>query len=225
MAWSVLFYTYWRFVRSLHTHSKYRAYDSLFLTIILGIVLARGTEVLFNFDFYSKAVNGLQFAYFWDLHLNYLTLIFVPLLAYQFQSFNIERNLKWKRSAEQFVLFGVLTVMLVEFAELIRGLILIWPSNLILYHFLQTAVVATAAGVILLKPRIKKLRIAPQILLVAVALAIVAINLAIPVLTTPELNATLITQMGLCLICILPFVSRPPQRTNLRPNPKDFRQL
>src|SRR5262249_11943174 len=149
---------------------------------LLGTALARLVEVVTDFNYYFHSTHGLRFLAVWDLQLNYLVFVFVPLLAFQFESFNIERNLQWKKSANMFVLFSALMVMLVEVAQIARGIDNAWLSTLIIYHVAQTVLLGVVTGIILFPRKLPRWLKSPQTLLVAMTLGLILINLVLHVL-------------------------------------------
>jgi len=224
--WAVVLYFYWRILRDLHPNSRYRAYDMLLLTLFMMLFIGRLVAVIGDASYYFGATDNLQFLYIWDLNINYLVCIFIPLLAYQFEVFNIERNSNWKANAAIFTLFGTLLVLAIEIAQFVRGVANAWPQELLIYHVIQALILFAVSALILFQRRRGKQIVSIQLILIFLPLSIILLNLALPVLNDVELKSSVISQAVLAAVVLLPFISLPAKRQqSKRPNPGDFRSL
>lgn len=137
--WLICSYVYWLHWAKV-TQSKFQAYDFIFLTGIFAIILTRLTAVVIDYAIVSRPFSFRQFFNLLDLNFNYLVLAFVPILAYQFFSFNIQLNRKWTDHTLAPILLGMMSVIPVSGLQIFRGVMLGWPTNFLIVHGLEIAV-------------------------------------------------------------------------------------
>jgi hypothetical protein len=198
----------------------------LVFTLLLIAVIGRTVAVIGDASYYFGVANSLQFLYFWDLDINYLAFLFIPLLAYQFAAFNIERKLNWKPDAAIYLMYGALLVLAIEIAQLARAVVNAWPQDLLIYHVIQAVILLIGTALIAAQLRQNKAIVPTQLILVMLPTAIIILNLAIPMLNDVELKATIISQVVLAGACLIPYLGLPERRKQIkRPTPGDFRTL
>jgi hypothetical protein len=127
VSWLVMFYIYWRLMASKAT-TIFRAYDFLFITVILMLVITRVGGVILAKEMYvaSSTVSYLQL---WDLNFDYLLLPFIPILAYQFVIFNVEYKKKWQKILPGIFLFGLMIMASVVAVQLARSIYFHWGQD------------------------------------------------------------------------------------------------
>lgn len=146
VVWLVLSYIYWLHWAKI-SQSKFQAYDFLFLTAIFGIILARIAAVVIDYATVARPFSLRMFFNIIDLNFNYLILAFVPMLAYQFFSFNIQLNRKWADHSLAPIWLGMAAVVPISGLEIFRGIMFSWPTSFLLVHVLEIIVCVAISAI------------------------------------------------------------------------------
>lgn len=112
----------------------------IFLTGLLALILTRVTAIAIDYALITRPFSFRQFFNITDLNFNYLVLAFVPMLAYQFFSFNFQLNRRWSDNTLAPIWLGMAAVVPVAGLQIFRGVMLGWPSNFLVVHGLEVAV-------------------------------------------------------------------------------------
>lgn len=139
VVWLVLTYIYWLHWSKL-SESRFHAYDMIFLTGAFGLILSRITAVVIDYSLVARPFSFRQLLTVTDLNFNYLIIAFVPMLAYQFFSFNIQLNRDWADRTLSAIWLGMAAVIPVAGLQIFRGVMLGWESNFLVVHALEIVV-------------------------------------------------------------------------------------
>ncbi len=202
VSWLVMFYIYWRLMASKAT-TIFRAYDFLFITVILMLVITRVGGVILAKEMYvaSSTVSYLQL---WDLNFDYLLLPFIPILAYQFVIFNVEYKKKWQKILPGIFLFGLMIMASVVAVQLARSIYFHWGQDHYILHG-GILLVTIVNGILMALASRGRLKIKNITLFVIIeSLAIVLLSLSTQVYTEEQLSWIVVSQLVICLLTIAP---------------------
>jgi len=181
----------------------FRAYDFLFVTIILMLVITRIGGVVLAKEMYV-ASSTLSYFQFWDLNFDYLLLPFIPILAYQFIIFNVEYKKKWQKILPGVFLFGLTIMLSVVVVQLARSIYFHWGQDHYILHG-GILLVTIINGILMALASKGKLKIKNITLFIIIeSLSIVLLSLSTQVYTEEQLSWITVSQLVICFLTIAP---------------------
>ncbi len=123
IALSTVTYLYWRNLRS-YLNSPYRAFDLLLITLLFFVLVSRLIGILTGLGTDYQVIQLEQLVTFFGVRFEYLSFLFVPILAFQFLNQSIEIREDWKEYLFWPVIFSNIGLAVLLVFDLVQLLIL-----------------------------------------------------------------------------------------------------
>ena len=197
-------YVYWRGVKGVLS-SAFRAYDLILSSFLLYVIVARVVGLFMGLGVDYDRIQFDQLLSFTGIRFEYLTIIYIPLLVFQFFNTNLEIRKDWYKQASLPIILGTAIgsiLLLINLLISVQGQMA--DRNSI--FFLLTSVVLLAVTVISLYLTVTK-RMTNLLNIIILLIASGAIQLCLWLVSgysVLEVSAMSLSHLILLIIAIYP---------------------